>query len=70
VNELMEKAKSLIIDKMKAGKRDYVAMKGIENWAVNIYARKITHKSGIVFTFERGVVVDIDLKGISTKELR
>jgi hypothetical protein len=58
------------MDKMKAGKRDYVTMKGIENWVINVKARKITQKSGTVFTFKRGVVVDIDLKGISTKELR
>jgi hypothetical protein len=45
-------------------------MKGIEVWAINMSAGTITHKSGTVFTFERGELVDIDLKGIPTKELR
>ncbi len=51
-------------------KKDYVATKGIENWSVNMNARTITHKSGTVFTFDRGEVVDINIEGISTKELR
>jgi hypothetical protein len=58
------------MDKMKTGKRDYEAMKGIEDWAVNMNAGTVTHKSGTVFTFERGEVIDIDLKGVPTKELR
>jgi hypothetical protein len=58
------------MDKMKADKRNYMDRKGIEDWAINKNAGTITHKTGTVFTFERGEVVDIDLKGVSTKELR
>jgi hypothetical protein len=47
-----------------------MAMKGIEDWAINTNAGTITHKSGTVFTFESGEIVDIDLKGVPTKELR
>ncbi len=47
-----------------------MGMKGIEDWAINMNAGTITHKSGTVFTFERGEIVDIDLKGVLTKELR
>jgi hypothetical protein len=65
VNKHRKNAKSLILNK-----RIYVDMKGIENWTINMNAGTITHKSGTVFTFERGEVIDIDLKGISTKALR
>jgi len=58
------------MNKMKAGKRDYKTMKEKEHWAINKNAGTITHKSGTVFTLERGEIVDIDLKGIPTKELR
>jgi hypothetical protein len=58
------------MNKMSAGIGGYVAMKAIEDWAVNMNTGTIRHKSGTVFTFERGEIVDIDLKGISTKELR
>jgi hypothetical protein len=45
-------------------------MKEIKDWTINLNAGTITHSSGTEFTFERGEIINIDLKGVPTKKLR